>query len=147
MLLAVSKTKAKLYVNRSFAARPSRLWSARNHSIFLRVKLENSCSVSAIEYRDHIIVEYRDLLIVLPKREPSIFRGIALSLLRPVIGSNANKFPLHSNDCTNISIQVQQYLLKIRLSQLSSSSCIIGKHQYKWYVYTILLIAPYLYLN
>ena len=30
------------------------------HSIFLRVKLENSCSTSAIEYKDHIIVEYRD---------------------------------------------------------------------------------------
>ena len=34
------------------------------------------------------IIEYRDLLIVLPMREPSIFRGIAVSLLRPVIGSN-----------------------------------------------------------
>ena len=33
-------------------------------------------------------VTYRDLLIVLPVREPSIFRGIAVSLLRPVIGSN-----------------------------------------------------------
>ena len=33
-------------------------------------------------------MEYRDLLIVLPMREPSIFRGIAVSLLRPVIGSN-----------------------------------------------------------
>ena len=33
-------------------------------------------------------VTYRDLLIVLPVREPSIFRGIAISLLRPVIGSN-----------------------------------------------------------
>ena len=32
--------------------------------------------------------EYRDLLTVLPMREPSIFRGIAVSLLRPVIGSN-----------------------------------------------------------
>ena len=32
--------------------------------------------------------KYRDLLIVLPMREPSIFRGIAVSLLRPVIGSN-----------------------------------------------------------
>ena len=31
---------------------------------------------------------YRDLLIVLLMREPSIFRGIAVSLLRPVIGSN-----------------------------------------------------------
>ena len=32
--------------------------------------------------------EYRDLLTVLPMREPSIFRGIAVSLLQPVIGSN-----------------------------------------------------------
>ena len=31
---------------------------------------------------------YRDLLIVLPMREPSKFRVIAVSLLRPVIGSN-----------------------------------------------------------
>ena len=31
---------------------------------------------------------YRDLLIVLPMREPSIFHGIAVSLLWPVIGSN-----------------------------------------------------------
>ena len=30
------------------------------HSIFLRVKLEDPCAASAIEYRDHIIVEYRD---------------------------------------------------------------------------------------
>ena len=35
-----------------------------------------------------ICFKYRDLLIVLPMREPSIFRGIAVSLLRPVIGSN-----------------------------------------------------------
>ena len=33
-------------------------------------------------------MQYRDLLIVLPMREPSIFRGIAVSLLRPVIGPN-----------------------------------------------------------
>ena len=32
-------------------------------------------------------IEYRDLLIAFPIREPSIFRGIAVSLLRPVIGS------------------------------------------------------------
>ena len=35
-----------------------------------------------------IPLQYRDLLIVLPMREPSIFRGIAFSLLRPVIDSN-----------------------------------------------------------
>ena len=84
---------------------------------------------------------YRDLLIVLPMREPSIFRGIAVSLLRPVIGSNVeidvaalNWFAdVHkqiaaafTNDCTNISLQVQEYLLKIRLLQSSSSSYIIG---------------------
>ena len=34
------------------------------------------------------ILQYRDLLIVLPMREPSIFLGIAVSLLRAVIGSN-----------------------------------------------------------
>ena len=34
------------------------------------------------------LVTRMDLLIVLPMREPSIFRGIAVSLLRPVIGSN-----------------------------------------------------------
>ena len=59
----------------------------------------------------------------------------------------AKKFSPHSNYCANISLQVQQHLLKIRLSQSSSSSCIIGKHQYKWYVYTILLIAHFLYFS
>ena len=34
------------------------------------------------------ITLYRDLLIVLPTRKPSIFRGIAVSLLRLVIGSD-----------------------------------------------------------
>ena len=34
-----------------------------------------------------VTVQDRDLLIVLTMREPSIFRGIAVSLLRPVIGS------------------------------------------------------------
>ena len=38
--------------------------------------------------KPHFLPQYRDLLIVLPMREPSIFRGIAVSLLRPVIGSN-----------------------------------------------------------
>ena len=37
-------------------------------------------------WRDNTAL-YRDLLIVLPMREPSVFRGIAVSLLRPVIGS------------------------------------------------------------
>ena len=31
---------------------------------------------------------FSNLLIVLPMREPSIFRGIDVSLLGPVIGSN-----------------------------------------------------------
>ena len=53
MLLAVPKTKTKLYGDRSFAARAPRLWNA------LPVE-EDSCSASAaIEYRDHIIVEYQ----------------------------------------------------------------------------------------
>ena len=34
------------------------------------------------------MIMYCNLLIVLPMREPSIFRGIAVSLLQPVIGSN-----------------------------------------------------------
>ena len=42
----------------------------------------------AVLYLGAYSVLYRDLLIVLPMREPSIFRGIAVSLLRPVIGSN-----------------------------------------------------------
>ena len=44
------------------------------------------CNLS--QFRKHYINQYRDLLTVLPMREPSIFRGIAVSLLRPVIGSN-----------------------------------------------------------
>ena len=42
MLLAVPKTKTKRYGDRSFAARAPRLQNAR----------EDSCSNSAIEYRD-----------------------------------------------------------------------------------------------
>ena len=45
--------------------------------------ISGSCQVNLLNTG-----EYRDLLIVLPMREPSIFRGIAVSLLRPVIGSN-----------------------------------------------------------
>ena len=41
---------------------------------------------NAIETIDNGIAIF--LIIVLPMREPSIFRGIAISLLRPVIGSN-----------------------------------------------------------
>ena len=52
MLLAVPKTKTKLYGDRSFAARAPRLWNA--------LPVEDSCSASAIEYRDHIIVEYQE---------------------------------------------------------------------------------------
>ena len=44
MLLAVPKTKTKLYGDRSFAARAPRLWNA------LPVDKEDSCSASAIEY-------------------------------------------------------------------------------------------------
>ena len=85
-----------------------------------------------------ILAKYRDLLIVLPMREPSIFRGISVSLLRPVIGSNVEIDVVALNWVADvrkqiaagrihISLQVQQYLLKIRLLQSSSSSCIIGK--------------------
>ena len=88
--------------------------------------------------------------IVLPmKSEWSIFRGIAVSLLRPVIGSNFEiEWCRQTNSCRiQMIVQIQQYLLKIRLSQSSPSSCIIGKHQYKWYVYTILLTAHLLYFS
>ena len=67
MLLAVTKTKTKLYGDRLFAARAPRLWNARlldiknsESQIFSRVKLEDSCSANAIEYKDHIIGEYQD---------------------------------------------------------------------------------------
>ena len=51
-------------------------------------------------------------------------------------------------NCRRIQMIVQSstiFILKIRLSQSSSSSCIIRKPQYKWYVYTILLIAHFLF--
>ena len=67
MLLAVPKTKTKLYGDRLFAARAPRLCNALPEDIknsrslnILRLKLEDSCSASAIEYIDHIIVEYRE---------------------------------------------------------------------------------------
>ena len=48
----------------------------------------NALKSSFCAILSHCFSMYRDLLIVLPMREPSIFRGIAVSLLRPVIGSN-----------------------------------------------------------
>ena len=48
MILAVPKTKTKLYGDRSFAVR------ARRH------QEEDSCAASAIEYRDYNILEYRE---------------------------------------------------------------------------------------
>ena len=67
MLLAVPKTKTKLYGDRSFADRAPRLnalpvgiKNSESLNIFKsKLKLEDSCAC-AIEYRDHIIVEYRD---------------------------------------------------------------------------------------
>ena len=56
MLLAVPKTKTKLYGDRSFAARAPRLWN----TLPVDINKNTLCSASAIEYRDHIIVEYRE---------------------------------------------------------------------------------------
>ena len=39
-----------------------------NHSICFRVKLEDSCSAVAIKYRDHIIVEYMFITIIIMYR-------------------------------------------------------------------------------
>ena len=57
MLVAVPKTKTKLFGDRSFAARAPRHWNALPVDIknsdslnILRVKLEDSCPASAIEY-------------------------------------------------------------------------------------------------
>ena len=66
MLLAVPKTKTKLYGDcllpepLAFGMHVRYTLRILNHSISLRVKLEDSCSASAIEYKDHIIAEYRD---------------------------------------------------------------------------------------
>ena len=71
-------------------------------------------------------------------RKSTIFRGISVSLLRPVIGSNVGIDVVALNWVADVHkqiaagrihilLQVQQYLLKIRLLQSSSSSCIIGK--------------------
>ena len=55
MLLAVPKTKTKLYGDRSFAARAPRLSNA------LPVDIKKKTPVLLVlEYRDHIIVEYRE---------------------------------------------------------------------------------------
>ena len=55
MLLAVPKTKTKLYGYRSFAARAPRLWNA----LLLDIKMK-TLVLLVLEYRDHIIVEYRE---------------------------------------------------------------------------------------
>ena len=56
------------------------------------------------------IAEYRDLLIVLPTREPSKFRGIAVSLLRPVIGSNVEIDVVALMNCTNWVADVRKQI-------------------------------------
>ena len=67
MLLAAPKTKTKLYGDRSFAARAPRLWNAQPVDIMnseslniYESKVRRLLSTSAIDYRDHIIGEYRD---------------------------------------------------------------------------------------
>ena len=66
MLLAAPKTKTKLYGDRSFAARAPRLFNeqpvdmnSESLNIF-KSKVRRLLSASAIDYRDQIIVEYRD---------------------------------------------------------------------------------------
>ena len=62
-LLAVPKTKMKLYRNSLFPASAPIDFEMQvtgglrilNHSIFLGVKLKYTCSAGAIEYRDNII--------------------------------------------------------------------------------------------
>ena len=85
--------------------------------------------------------------------EPSIFRGIVVSLLRPVIGSN---FEIEWRTQTNSRrIQMIVQIFHFKLNSIywkfdfhsHHRSCIIGKHQYKCYVYTILLIAHFLYFS
>ena len=67
MLLAAPKAKTKLYGDRSLAAKAPRLWNAQpvdpmnsdSLNIF-KSKVRGLLSASAIDYRDHIIVEYRN---------------------------------------------------------------------------------------
>ena len=63
---------------------------------------------------------YRDLLIVLPMREPSIFRGIAVSLLRPVIGSNVEIDVVALNWVADVRKQIAKFAKQITNSTLSS---------------------------
>jgi len=69
------------------------MWKASSHYTLWRVVHDNSANQIAafpFLYLPSVILRIldRDLLIVLPMREPSIFRGIAVSLFRHVIGSN-----------------------------------------------------------
>ena len=50
--------------------------------------------------------KYRDLLIFLPMGKPSIFRGIAISLLWPVIGSNVEIDVIQLNWVADVSRQI-----------------------------------------
>ena len=49
-------------------------------------EIENEQSGMRITITQWSLIMFRDLFIVLPMREPSIFGGIAVLLLRPVIG-------------------------------------------------------------
>ena len=67
------------------------------------------CPVYVFDFRLLCLGEYRDLLIVLPMREPSIFRGIAVSLLRPVIGSNVEIDVVALNWVADVRKQIAKY--------------------------------------
>ena len=67
MLLAVPKTKTKLYGDRSFLARAPRLWNAlqvdiknsESLSVFKsKVGIKTPVSVSVVEYRDYYYYYY-----------------------------------------------------------------------------------------
>ena len=64
--------------------------------------------------------QYRNLLIVLPMREPSILRGIAVSLLRPVIGSNVEIDVVALNWVADVRKQIAKFAKQITNSTLSS---------------------------
>ena len=57
--------------------------------------------------------EYRNLLIVLSMHELSIFRGIAVSLLRPVIGSNVEIERRTQTNSPHIQMIVQIFHFKL----------------------------------
>ena len=90
----------------------------------------HSLELSSVSRSSYSFTFNRQYFVVLPSL--SHFCSLWLVLILK-LNDVRKQIPAAFKWLYKYSLQVQQYLSKIRVSQTSSSSCIIRKHQYKWY--------------